>query len=62
LNVVVSCAETISASVGLAEGARSLSQQDLLVLAAIAYYEPISRAEQRPGPAEIQVAGLELVH
>jgi len=56
LNVVVSCAETIRASVGL--GARSLSQQDLLVLAAFAYCEPISRAEQSPGPAEIQVAGL----
>jgi segregation and condensation protein B len=36
-------AETIRASVGLADGVRSLSQQELLVLAAIAYYQPISR-------------------
>src|SRR6516225_764289 len=38
-------AETICASVGLADGVRSLSQQELLVLAAIAYYQPISRGE-----------------
>ena len=38
-------AETIRASVGLADGERSLSQLELLVLAAIAYYQPISRGE-----------------
>jgi segregation and condensation protein B len=36
-------AETIRASVGLVDGVRSLSQLELLVLAVIAYYQPISR-------------------
>ena len=38
-------AETICASVALGDGVRSLSQQELLVLAAIAYYQPISGGE-----------------
>ena len=37
-------AETIR-SVALADGVRSLSQQELLVLPAIAYYQPIGRGE-----------------
>jgi chromosome segregation and condensation protein ScpB len=38
-------AETIRASVGLGDGVRSMSQLELLALAAIAYYQPISRGE-----------------
>jgi chromosome segregation and condensation protein ScpB len=38
-------AESIRASVGLADGVRSLSQQELLVLAMIAFYQPLSRGE-----------------
>jgi len=38
-------AETIRAVVALADGVTSMSQLELLVLAAIAYYQPISRGE-----------------
>jgi segregation and condensation protein B len=38
-------AETIRAAVGLGDGAMSLSHLEMQVLAAIAYYQPISRGE-----------------